>query len=92
VFDTLTILQVPSGWHLHPNSCMSCGAQHGDLTPRWQRGVTAGSYPVEDGEGVPGIGVGKGKDTKQLAQPGLLDFQKPGREERETQSLRNYSA
>lgn len=34
-------------------------------------------YPVEDGKGVPGVGVGEGEDPEQLAEPGLLEFKKP---------------
>lgn len=34
--------------------------------------------PVEDGEGVPRVGISKGEDAKHLTQPGFLDFKKPG--------------
>lgn len=34
--------------------------------------------PAEDGDGVPGVGISKGQDTKHLRQPGLLDLKKPG--------------
>jgi len=51
-------------------------------TPRAQ-GATAslvlptGPYPGEDGEGVPGIRISKGQDTKDLTEPGLPDLKKP---------------
>lgn len=63
--------------------------QHGALSPRSsgnnrfpgvanrQRKDEPGPYPVEDGKGVPGVGISKGKDAKHLAEPGLLDFKKP---------------
>lgn len=34
--------------------------------------------PVEDGNGVPEVGICKGEDAKHLIEPGLLDFKKPG--------------
>lgn len=41
-------------------------------------------YPVEDGEGVPGVGVGEGQDPEQLAESGLPELKKPAvREEME---------
>lgn len=41
-----------------------------------------GPYPVEDGEGVPGVGISKREDPERLTEPGPLEFQKPksGRE------------
>lgn len=34
--------------------------------------------PVEDGEGVPGVGISKREDPESLTEPGPLEFQKPG--------------
>lgn len=45
-------------------------------------------YPVEDGQGVPGVGVGEGEDPQQLAEPGLLEFKKPAAGE-ETEAVQN---
>lgn len=51
---------------------------------RRRGGVAPRPYPVEDGERVPGVGVGEGQDPEQLAESGLLEFEKPAaREEME---------
>lgn len=34
-------------------------------------------YPVEEGERVPGVGISKCEDTEHLAEPGLVELQKP---------------
>lgn len=47
------------------------------MLPTGREKTEPGPYPVEDGKGVPGVGISKGKDAKHLAEPGLLDFKKP---------------
>lgn len=47
------------------------------MLPTGREKTELGPYPVEDGEGVPGVGISKGQDAKHLTEPGLLDFKKP---------------